>query len=481
MDNIKEKRESATYLVDDQFLLYLQENRDGVIYTCFDQNDSSNVYEGELSWTELVYDCSIAGVMPAARYLAIQDIGLDGEKVEKTILPEMAWKLGRNASLGYLAIEKVEEGYDYTFCDSDFNLIDSGLVKATSDHSIYEARNAILSSHGLDVDSVHMKWADYDDVMNNVEETMREAKEKTIRFIDSGYNTQFRIPDGGVVEISFPNHTFSRKCEYLDDYHLKLGDTAYHICELAEMLERGGGTCRPEPECMDKQAVWELGKKKFLAIRKADTGFDYIICTHNFKRLDGGKLDVPGLSMNEARNRILEHFGWEYLSMEREPQIDYDGVLRAVEMAESEHQWEKLFCEKQEDSYCIYQLKRTNENAEIRFMNMKYLKMRGFEPSFKNYVPVYSGPLPSGGTMERLDKLYELFNLDHPDEFRGHSMSVSDVVVLRQNGVLSSHYVDSIGFTELPDFLPENHIEKSNGEKREDSAEKKEKKHSRGM
>ena len=58
-----------------------------------------------------------------------------------------------------------------------------------------------------------------------------------------------------------------------------------------------------------------------------------------------------------------------------------------------------------------------------------------------------------------LEQTYEKFNLDHPADFRGHSLSVSDIVAIRQNGIVSCHYVDSIGFQALPEFLkPENYL-----------------------
>ena len=68
-----------------------------------------------------------------------------------------------------------------------------------------------------------------------------DEKDHSIRFINSNYDTLFRIPDGGIVEVRFPDRAFSAKCEYLDDYHTMVGDTVFHICEFAEMVGRQGG------------------------------------------------------------------------------------------------------------------------------------------------------------------------------------------------------------------------------------------------
>ena len=92
-------------------------------------------------------------------------------------------------------------------------------------------------------------------------------------------------------------------------------------------------------------------------------------------------------------------------------------------------------------------------------MNSQYLREHGLEPAFDHYEAVYSGSLSSDGSTEtRLDDLYMKFNTAHPQDFTGHSLSVSDIVVLRQNGAVSSHYVDSVGFTAVPAFMPENYL-----------------------
>ena len=83
-------------------------------------------------------------------------------------------------------------------------------------------------------------------------------------------------------------------------------------------------------------------------------------------------------------------------------------------------------------------------------MNTAYLREYGLEPSFGNYEAVYSGQLPgNGNAAEKLEALYAQFNIDHPQDFTGHSLSVSDIIVMKQNGV---------GFTAVPAFLPENYL-----------------------
>ena len=87
-----------------------------------------------------------------------------------------------------------------------------------------------------------------------------------------------------------------------DEYHLRLGYDVLHICQLAEMLERGGGTCRPEPLITEERSAWDLGSKGFLAIQTREDGYDYTLYHKDFTEIDGGQIDNPEISMNAARD-----------------------------------------------------------------------------------------------------------------------------------------------------------------------------------
>ena len=105
------------------------------------------------------------------------------------------------------------------------------------------------------------------------------------------------------------------------------------------------------------------------------------------------------------------------------------------------------------DAYAIYQLKCEDSTTDLRFMGSDWLQKKGLEPNRDNYDLVYTGRLyPSENRLDTLERLYQTFNIDQPEDFRGHSLSVSDIVALKEQGVVSYHYVDSIGYTELPNF-----------------------------
>ena len=159
----------------------------------------------------------------------------------------------------------------------------------------------------------------------------------------------------------------------------------------------------------------------------------------------------------------------EAMAFEQTEILNHDGIF-GIDCADweavkeqfpiiTENRWQKAFQQNPADSYCIYQLRRDPEVAELRFMNSQYLREHGLEPAFDHYEAVYSGSLPSDGSTEaRLDDLYMKFNTAHPQDFTGHSLSVSDIIVLRQQDAVSSHYVDSVGFVQLPAFLPDNYL-----------------------
>lgn len=104
----------------------------------------------------------------------------------------------------------------------------------------------------------------------------------------------------------------------------------------------------------------------------------------------------------------------------------------------------------QGDTYCIYQLKQGDEMHDYRFASMSELQQRGLVVTSENYEKVYEAPKTDSDT---LDSIYYKFNMEHPADFRGHSLSVSDVIVFHENGVDTAHYVDSFGFTAVPEFL----------------------------
>ncbi|GAB6107989.1 YodL domain-containing protein [Fusibacter bizertensis] len=106
--------------------------------------------------------------------------------------------------------------------------------------------------------------------------------------------------------------------------------------------------------------------------------------------------------------------------------------------------------DKNVDTFEIYQVKRGNEYRDYRFESYESLEAFNLKVELKNYDFIYKGGLPAGTDLE---DIFVMFNEQRPDDFKGHSLSVSDVVVLNKNGQSSAHYVDSFGFKNVPEFL----------------------------
>ena len=104
------------------------------------------------------------------------------------------------------------------------------------------------------------------------------------------------------------------------------------------------------------------------------------------------------------------------------------------------------------DRYEIYQLTADPANAKLLFTSYDGIHAGGMTINRSNYELKYSAPLTPDTT---LDNIYDQFNINRPADFTGHSLSVSDIVVLHRNGQDTAHYVDSIGFADVPEFLTE--------------------------
>ena len=153
-------------------------------------------------------------------------------------------------------------------------------------------------------------------------------------------------------------------------------------------------------------------------------------------------------------------------------QIPEDLELSIMKQTEKKNELEESSANREaqllygkDNQFGIYQLKDTPEARDIRFMNMDYLESKGISVNRENYDLVYTAPLEDGTSLE---DIYTKFNIDHPADFKGHSLSVSDVVVLHQNGENTSHYVDSFGYREVPEFMQEIANEKSFIQKNQD-------------
>lgn len=152
----------------------------------------------------------------------------------------------------------------------------------------------------------------------------------------------------------------------------------------------------------------------------------------------------------------------EALVVERKEIVEHDGLFgiekgdweqylkRQDACEESAYEKESKLLVGDADMFGIYQLNSSPESRELLFMPVSFWQKRGCAVSRRYYELIYTAPLEKG---IKLEDIYMKFNLNHPKDFTGHSLSVSDVVVLHRNGETHFHFVDSIGYREVMGFM----------------------------
>lgn len=174
----------------------------------------------------------------------------------------------------------------------------------------------------------------------------------------------------------------------------------------------------------------------------------------------GGQFVYTYMSYDDIFNAMEKDDPLEYLTETCEQSLldrgteGFDGVVEEF-MTDSEDissrdedYLDKLYA-LTEPRFAIYQLKGGEELRDYRFEPADRLKKNGLYVDRENYNRVYRGRLKEGETLE---DIYKRFNLNHPQDFQGHSLSVSDIVAVKSNGTIAAYYVDRVGFTRVPDF-----------------------------
>lgn len=173
-----------------------------------------------------------------------------------------------------------------------------------------------------------------------------------------------------------------------------------------------------------------------------------------------GYYDEPGdvLSQRAASVSMLIQSGNDFPVRNMLLEVAKSNTEFSRESLEAVKKLDAFYQEQQIPRFSLYQIEWNNPSARhLAYASHKELEKQGQAVDSRNYTFVYSGALSPGDT---LDSIYERFNLQHPADFRGHSLSVSDVIVLHQNGQDQAFYVDSFGFQQVPEFFAHNPLEK---------------------
>ena len=313
----------------------------------------------------------------------------------------------------YLHIQPCDTGWDYTLYDKKtMRELDGGQLDAPD---LRRSEAALRICEDLNMGNASIKYAPLSMIETLQEAAYQQMQEQVSQQAEETAAVPTQLPDTpeqALDEYPMPDPALTQddleKCGYLDSDLLPLSkERAY------ELMERD----------LTVYIIQE-GENPEMAFDSSD-------------------LDAHDGIFAVARDE------WE-----ESPQF-HEKVL---ERQDRQLEREQAFLSHEGDCFAIYQVSR-DDPQNIRFMNMDWLQSHDISVERGSYDLVYTAPLTAtGSTDAKLEQIFQQFNLEKPVDFHSPSMSVSDIVALKQNGVVSCHYVDSVGFQQIPGFLPENHL-----------------------
>ena len=296
----------------------------------------------------------------------------------------------------YLHIQLRDEGYDYTLYDkATLRQLDGGIID-TED----VARSPIK----------HPLPAVREEIFDAMGERPEKVEAASLELVEKLQEAQLKLPD-----------------TVLDTYPTP--DTSLTMADLAQAGYTEGDLL---PVSLDTAGLMYGGDFTVYIIRPGENP-ELVFDETDFDHHDG-LFAVP--------------------REEWEASPDFVDAIQARLREEEQEKREAAFLDHQGDCFAIYQLRRGPELRDLRYIPLERLRAEGESPRKGNYDLVYTAPLTSqGDTLQQLNQLWKQFNSAHPADYHSPSMSISDIVALKQGGVVSCHYVDQYAFSELPGFF----------------------------
>ena len=312
----------------------------------------------------------------------------------------------------YLHIQPCDTGWDYTLYDKEtMEELDGGQLDAPE-----LSRSAAVQQicTGLDMDSPSIREAPLSMVETLQDAACQQMQEQVSQQAEDSVNTPTQLPDA--------------QEQSLDEYPMP--DSEVSVSDMQEYGYLYDG-------------ILPVTRERALELDAAGLTV-YVLHEDNTE------------SMVFDTEEIMEHgglFGVDREEWEKSPQFHE----KVMERQEHQQEREQAFLSQNRDCFAIYQVKHTDELRDIRYEGMDWLRSIGQAVKRENYDLVYTAPLePCNSPQAAVEQLYNQFNNDHPADYHHPSMSVSDIVAIKQDGKVSCHYCDSSGFTQIPGFLPEN-------------------------
>ena len=252
--------------------------------------------------------------------------------------------------------------------------------------------------------------------------------------ITNGANGYFSLTDKRIAIKEGVSELQAVKTAIHEIAHAKL-----HDVDLNAPLEEQNRVDRRSREVQAESVAYTVCQH--FGLDTSDYSFGYVAGWSSGKEMTELKASLETIQAT-AKELITEIEG-HFTELQQQRQAEQEQEAKTKET---------LLLNGKEDSYGIYQLARREETMDLRFEPFDRLQATGHTVDRANYELVYTAPLTKDMT---LGGIWEKFNIDRPADFKGHSLSVSDIVVLHQNGENTAHYVDSIGFQQVPEFLQE--------------------------
>jgi hypothetical protein len=405
------EQESALYLVNDAVYVHIQPDGDGHCWDAYLKEGMQHFNDGiidlpQLSSSEALLEAAAMMGLPPDQ---VQTVPLDFLRDGTVFDQERLYLVDEQK---YLHIQPTDDGYDFTIYDKDtMRELDGGQLDQP-DIPVTTACLEICKMQGIDQHSIQAAQLD-------MVETLQEAQPEppAPRNYQSELIEHFGREDDKLWDTK------------LDEYPMP--DQNYDVADLEQ---------------------YGIYDQSFLPISK-DMAAEMID-----RDLTVYAITSEGAVMAFDRDEVETYQDGSLFAILREEWQQTADFKDAVQdRMNHQQEREKAFLDHAGDSFAIYQVKIDDVDlVNLRYVSMDRLQKQGLQPDRSNYELAYTAPLPENGD---LNTLWEQFNIAHPADYMRPSMSVSDIVAIRKDGVVSCHYVDSIGFQELSNFLqPDNYL-----------------------
>lgn len=343
------------------------------------------------------------------------------DEIEKIYPPKELEAMYLLDNAAYLYLKESTEGYDYTFYDKE-SLRETGSGMVESVDTIPAAYEQALATENLTPESSEKVSLD---ILLEIDAVRERDIQEYLRDNNMGGHEQAAQEAQATLDQPKSDTMLPDAPEQaLDEYPMPDSELTVADLEACGYLD---GDLLP------------VSKDRALELFEQDLSV-YMI-------------EDSGAGMAFDTEEIQAHSGLFAVSREEwEDSREFDKAIK--DRLNHQEQREAAFLNTSQDAFGIYQVKGGDKLRDIRFEPLSWLESKGIAVDHGNYDLAYTAPLAvKGNTEDRLAALWDRFNNDHPADYHRPSMSVSDIVALKQNGAVSCHYVDSFGFQELPAFL----------------------------